>query len=164
MHSDCSDYQAGFRNCLAGVNQYLLMTDIGGSNRSEMLAQLSSRFVRIDAPRDDFSTMDSDLGNGRKAGLGTQRLSAGVAMQASPIVVSSGIRVQTAIKRNNGISTKTTQLPGKVHLPGAPVGVTAMRKHKENCATAYSSRDSTSSDGHHDEYVLISSDSYWRPW
>lgn len=162
MHSDGSDYQAGFRNCLAGVNQYLLMADIGGSNRSEMLAQLSSRFVRLDARSDDFRTMDSDLGKGPAADA--QRLSAGIAMQTSPIVLSSGTRAETAIKKKHGISMKTTQLPGKVHLSGAPVGVTATRKHKENYTAAYASRDSTSTNGHHDEYVVISSDSYWRPW
>lgn len=163
MHSDCSDYQAGFRNCLAGVNQYLVMTDIGGSNRSDMLAQLTRRFVRPGALSEDFRTVDSDSGNGRSADL-ARRLSAGVALQASP-AVSSGVRIQTAIKKKHGMSVKTMQLPGKVHFPGASVGVTATGKHKENCAAAYSFRDSTSTDGqHHDQYVMISPNSYWRPW
>ncbi|XP_063065541.1 hairy-related 3 [Engraulis encrasicolus] len=66
MNSDFAEYQAGFRSCLAGVDQYLLMTDIGRRNRSDMLTQLSSRLPRTDAHHENSRTLDS-AAHSRKA-------------------------------------------------------------------------------------------------
>ncbi|XP_033942090.1 hairy-related 3 [Pseudochaenichthys georgianus] len=60
--SDTSDYQSGFRSCLAHVNQYFLMADkLNGGNRW-MLSQLSSKLSRSQGREDVFSTMDSGPG------------------------------------------------------------------------------------------------------
>ncbi|XP_031700438.1 hairy-related 3 [Anarrhichthys ocellatus] len=57
--SEFSDYQSGFRSCLANVNQYLLMADnLKGSDRW-MLSQLSSKLCRSRRREEVFSTMDS---------------------------------------------------------------------------------------------------------
>lgn len=57
--SEFSDYQSGFRCCLANVNQYLLMADnLNGSDRW-MLSQLSSKLCRSRGREEAFSTMDS---------------------------------------------------------------------------------------------------------
>ncbi|KAM9350330.1 hairy-related 3 [Symphorus nematophorus] len=57
--SEFPDYQAGFRSCLANVNQYLLMADnLNGSDRW-MLSQLSSKLCRSRGREESFSTMDS---------------------------------------------------------------------------------------------------------
>ncbi|XP_030590680.1 hairy-related 3 [Archocentrus centrarchus] len=58
---DVSDYQTGFRSCLANVNQYLLMTDnLNGSDRW-MLSQLSSKLCRSRRRGEISRTMDSGL-------------------------------------------------------------------------------------------------------
>ncbi|KAF3860256.1 hypothetical protein F7725_000511, partial [Dissostichus mawsoni] len=60
--SDTSDYQSGFRSCLANVNQYFLMADkLNGGNRW-MLSQLSSKLSRSQGREEVFSTMDSSPG------------------------------------------------------------------------------------------------------
>ncbi|XP_029012063.3 hairy-related 3 [Betta splendens] len=59
--SEFSEYQFGFRGCLANVNQYLLMADnLNGSDRW-MLSQLSSKLRRSLGPHEASSTMDSGL-------------------------------------------------------------------------------------------------------
>uniref|UniRef100_A0A673YTQ4 BHLH domain-containing protein n=1 Tax=Salmo trutta TaxID=8032 RepID=A0A673YTQ4_SALTR len=42
MNSEYAEYQAGFRSCLAGVNQYLTDNSSGSSSRLTMLTHLSS--------------------------------------------------------------------------------------------------------------------------
>ncbi|XP_068454687.1 hairy-related 3 [Clinocottus analis] len=57
--SELSEYQSGFRSCLANVNQYMLMADnLTGSDRW-MLSQLSSKLCRSRGREEVFSTMDS---------------------------------------------------------------------------------------------------------
>lgn len=166
MNSDYSEYQAGFRSCLAGVNQYLLKADMGRSNQSDMLTQLSSRLLRPDARDEGSSTADSDPKNGQSTDLTEQRLAANMALQASPVAVSNCVRGSANIKRKHGNAVKTTEFTGKVSFPGVPeIGVISAREQKESCSTGYSSRSSNSTDGQHNEkYVLAPSDSHWRPW
>ncbi|XP_070695005.1 hairy-related 3 [Pempheris klunzingeri] len=61
--SEFSDYQTGFRSCLANVNQYLLMADNLNGGDHWMLSQLSSKLSRSRGLEDVFSTMDSGLGH-----------------------------------------------------------------------------------------------------
>lgn len=59
LASEFSDYQSGFRNCLANFNQYLMMTEnLNGSDRW-MLSQLSSKLCCSRGREDTSSTMDS---------------------------------------------------------------------------------------------------------
>lgn len=59
---ELSDFQFGFRGCLADVNQYLLMADnLNGSDRW-MLSQLSTKLCRSLGRGDVSSTMDSGPG------------------------------------------------------------------------------------------------------
>ncbi|CAJ1085528.1 taste receptor type 1 member 1-like [Xyrichtys novacula] len=60
--SDFSDYQMGFRSCMANVNQYLMMADNLNGNDNLMLSQLPSRLCRSRPREEVFSTMDSDQG------------------------------------------------------------------------------------------------------
>ncbi|KAL2103497.1 hypothetical protein ACEWY4_000365 [Coilia grayii] len=167
MNSDFAEYQAGFRSCLAGVNQYLLMTDIGRSNRSDMLTQLSSRLPRSDAHNENSSTLDSDLQNGKSADVGAQRLTTNMAVQASPAAVSSCIRRPNA-NRNHGNPAKTITSNGKDKdsFPGASqAGVIAPKRLKEDCSTDYSSRGSYSTEGQCNvKHITPPCDPYWRPW
>ncbi|XP_071779701.1 hairy-related 3 [Centroberyx gerrardi] len=58
--SEVSDYHAGFRSCLASVNQYLLMADnLNGSDRW-MLSQLSTKLCCSRGLGEVSSTLDSD--------------------------------------------------------------------------------------------------------
>uniref|UniRef100_A0A8C4GJU3 Hairy-related 3 n=1 Tax=Dicentrarchus labrax TaxID=13489 RepID=A0A8C4GJU3_DICLA len=60
--SEFSDFQTGFRGCLANVNQYLLMADsLNGSDRWT-LSQLSSKLSHSRGQEELFSTMDSGMG------------------------------------------------------------------------------------------------------
>ncbi|KAI3357296.1 hypothetical protein L3Q82_015745 [Scortum barcoo] len=54
--SASSDYQSGFRSCLANVNQYLLLAD---NLNGRMLSQLSSKLSRCRGAEEAFSTTDS---------------------------------------------------------------------------------------------------------
>ncbi|KAK5863353.1 hypothetical protein PBY51_000390 [Eleginops maclovinus] len=59
---DTSDYQTGFRSCMANVNQYLQMADkLNGGNRW-MLSQLSSKLSRSQGREEVFSSVDSGPG------------------------------------------------------------------------------------------------------
>ncbi|XP_029363370.1 hairy-related 3 [Echeneis naucrates] len=60
--SDFSDYQTGFRSCLANVNQYLLMADTLNGGDRWMLSQLSSKLSPSPGQGSASSTMDSGLG------------------------------------------------------------------------------------------------------
>ncbi|XP_032423931.1 hairy-related 3 isoform X1 [Xiphophorus hellerii] len=58
--SELPDYQLGFRNCLANVNQYLLLADhLSGSERWVM-SQLSNKLCRSRRRGEASSTTDSD--------------------------------------------------------------------------------------------------------
>uniref|UniRef100_A0A3B5LB88 BHLH domain-containing protein n=1 Tax=Xiphophorus couchianus TaxID=32473 RepID=A0A3B5LB88_9TELE len=58
--SELPDYQLGFRNCLANVNQYLLLADhLSGSERWVM-SQLSNKLCRSRRGGEASSTTDSD--------------------------------------------------------------------------------------------------------
>lgn len=59
--SEFSDYQSGFRSCLANFNQYLLMADNLNGSDHWMLSQLSSKLC-CSRGRDNSSTMDSGPG------------------------------------------------------------------------------------------------------
>ncbi|XP_037312812.2 hairy-related 3 [Pungitius pungitius] len=57
--SEFSEYQSGFRSCVANVNRYFLMADnLNGSDRWT-LAQLSTKLRRSRGREEVFSTMDS---------------------------------------------------------------------------------------------------------
>ncbi|XP_059189017.1 hairy-related 3 [Centropristis striata] len=60
--SELSDYQTGFRNCLANVNQYLLLADNMNGGDRWMLSQLSSKLCRSRGREEVFSTMESSPG------------------------------------------------------------------------------------------------------
>ncbi|CAK6951199.1 hairy-related 3 [Scomber scombrus] len=60
--SEFSDYQSGFRSCLANFNQYLLMADNLNGSDHWMLSQLSSKLCCSRGRGDNSSTMDSGPG------------------------------------------------------------------------------------------------------
>lgn len=60
---DSAEYQAGYRSCLAGVGQYLLMSDTGSVSRS-MLTRLTSGLTDSRVLR--FSTAESDASQARR--------------------------------------------------------------------------------------------------
>lgn len=57
--SEFSDYQTGFRNCLANLNQYLVMADTLNGGDRWMLSQLSGKLCRSVGRGEVSSTMDS---------------------------------------------------------------------------------------------------------
>ncbi|XP_029576143.1 hairy-related 3 [Salmo trutta] len=60
MNSEYAEYQAGFRSCLAGVNQYLTDNSSGSSSRLTMLTHLSSSLHCAGGQAQNSSTADSD--------------------------------------------------------------------------------------------------------
>ncbi|XP_047453321.1 hairy-related 3 [Mugil cephalus] len=58
--SEFSDYQSGFRSCLANVNQYLLMAEHSDGSDRWMLSQISNKLCRS-RRREVSSTTDSNL-------------------------------------------------------------------------------------------------------
>lgn len=61
VSSEFSDYQTGFRNCLANLNQYLVMAGTLNGGDRWMLSQLSGKLCRSVARGEVSSTMDSGL-------------------------------------------------------------------------------------------------------
>lgn len=60
VNSALTEYQAGFRTCIAGVHQYLLM-----SNANPALAHLANALLCLSARLPESSTADSDALNAR---------------------------------------------------------------------------------------------------
>ncbi|XP_034732063.1 hairy-related 3 [Etheostoma cragini] len=60
--SEFSEYQTGFRRCVANVNQYLLMADNLNGSDGWMLSQLCSKLCRSRGREEAVSTMDSSRG------------------------------------------------------------------------------------------------------
>ncbi|KAM9475169.1 hairy-related 3 [Clarias gariepinus] len=60
VNSAITEYQAGFRTCIAGVHQYLLMSNANPALRSNALAHLSNALLCLSARLPDSSTADSD--------------------------------------------------------------------------------------------------------
>ncbi|KAB5567693.1 hypothetical protein PHYPO_G00235810 [Pangasianodon hypophthalmus] len=60
VNAAITEYQAGFRTCLAGVHQYLLMSNANPALRSNALAHLSNALLCLSARLPDSSTADSD--------------------------------------------------------------------------------------------------------
>lgn len=54
-----SDYQSGFRRCVANVDQYMLMTDSMSGGDRWMLSQLSGKLWRSRSGEEAVSTTDS---------------------------------------------------------------------------------------------------------
>lgn len=62
--SEFSEYQSGFRSCLANVNQYLLMAEHSSGSDRWMLSQLSNKLCRSRRRGDASSTTDSNRDQG----------------------------------------------------------------------------------------------------
>lgn len=62
--SEFSDYQSGFRRCMANVDRYLLMADDLNGSDCWMLSQLPSKLWRSRGREKEFSTRDSGPSRG----------------------------------------------------------------------------------------------------
>lgn len=60
-----TEYQAGFRTCIAGVQHYLLMSNANPGLRSNALAHLNNALLCLNQRFPDSSTADSDALNSR---------------------------------------------------------------------------------------------------
>lgn len=168
MNSDFAEYQAGFRSCLAGVDQYLLMTDIGRRNRSDMLTQLSSRLPRTDAHHENSRTLDSAAHSRKSPNLGPQRLAANAVEQANPAAETSCLTVSGKAHRipEQPAKTPSSNATGKDSCPSAPQVVAfATKRLNQDRSTVYSTKASFSIEGQcNDMHLMSPCDPYWRPW
>ncbi|CAN9515805.1 unnamed protein product [Ophioblennius macclurei] len=154
--SDFSDYNSGFRSCLANVNQYLLAAE--GLNGSEhwMLSQLSNRLSRSRRRTGDSSTMDSgrDREKTQTEALrlppSTDRPEGGNALKSIPVKFESA-SPPVLLPRED-----TRQPCGAVQtgLCSATAGNTA----EKNCNVKNFDFHS------HSNETVNSQQSVWRPW
>uniref|UniRef100_A0A3Q3IEF0 BHLH domain-containing protein n=1 Tax=Monopterus albus TaxID=43700 RepID=A0A3Q3IEF0_MONAL len=152
--SEFSDYQCGFRGCLANVNQYLLMADnLNGSDRW-MLSQLSSKLCRSLGGGESSSTMDSCPG---------QAEASDEARRPPPTAPGPEERKTARAKKRKLHSTSTARL-----LPseGAQQSLGAQWA-AHDAAPVQNSRQSSScktlDSASHSE-VANTQHNVWRPW
>ncbi|XP_015192390.2 hairy-related 3 [Lepisosteus oculatus] len=170
------EYQAGFRNCLNGVNQYLMRENSTGSIRLNMLKHLSSSMLAAGEPASCNSTADSDAAEHWSAEAASPAAPRGVrsarerlqrlpvfchplvtsAPETSASIFSTRRSSETVVggqhhdqhPSSNGLSNVCQQAFLKDDYPSG-------RYHERQC-----SRHVSTSTGH----ACIISQSYWRPW
>ncbi|XP_040049821.2 hairy-related 3 [Gasterosteus aculeatus] len=151
--SEFSDYQSGFRSCMANVNRYLLMADnLNGSDRW-MLAQLCGKLCRSRGREEASSTMDS-VPDQAEARDEVQRL--------LPSAAGSEGRKTTKSKSVKPRSASTSSSLPNEDAPGTKQAFPAVAP-KQISPEKISSDKMFQPVGHGND-VADSHHNVWRPW
>ncbi|XP_029912261.1 hairy-related 3 [Myripristis murdjan] len=164
--SELPDYHAGFRSCLASVNQYLRMADnMSGSDRW-MLSQLSNKLCCSRGPGEVSSTSDSDLSKTQEAAM--QRLqpsSAAPEGRKTPKTKSCALKPPCGSTGRTCLSLPTqvkeelqTSGPKRALLAAIPTQNTL----KISCSAGHSSKFHSVTLCRNE--VVTTQQSVWRPW
>lgn len=108
VNSAITEYQAGFRTCIAGVHQYLLMSNPNPALRSNALAHLSNALLCLSARPPDSSTADSD---------GSLKARAPSSPRTDDMCLLNGVKVPQSVKR------KRTEISNKDKTTHKHIGV-----------------------------------------
>ncbi|XP_029975178.1 hairy-related 3 [Salarias fasciatus] len=154
--SDFSDYNTGFRSCLANVNQYLLTAEGLTGSDHWMLSQLSSRLCRSRRRAAAFSTMDSGRdreeapAEAQRLPSSTDRLKDGNTPQSAPPKLQN-TSTPVLLRRED-----TCQPSGAVQtgLSSAPAGNTTEKNSSPKNFDFHS----------HRHEAVNTPQSVWRPW
>ena len=165
--SEISDYQAGFRNCLAGVNQYMLMADNSkGSSRLSVLAHLSSNLLCTEEQALNSSTVDSDYSARTAPEATTQKHVAEANKARSTVPLARCVRSlkSNSLSRTSRVShSQSNGITGDLFSGASQVIGTAQ--------TTQDNKSSSSCPNNKDhpivqcnEVVGILLQNIWRPW
>ncbi|KAK3540706.1 hypothetical protein QTP70_034652 [Hemibagrus guttatus] len=108
VNSAVTEYQAGFRTCIAGVHQYLLMSNANPALRSNALAHLSNALLCLSARLPDSSTADSD---------GSLKARAPASPRTDDMCLLNDVRASQNVKR------KRTEISNKDKTTHKHIGV-----------------------------------------
>ncbi|XP_066547540.1 transcription factor HES-3-like [Amia ocellicauda] len=139
-----AEYQAGFKNCLNGVNHYLMTHKSNRRISSSLLRHFSSN-SRAAA---GSSTADSDPG-------------AAQTRECPPLCFSPNPAPNSSIPACGALTAGAQ--PGQHHRPARPAGhVKCQLFLKDKCPgnEAQSHQNSATASAH----FCVASRSYWRPW
>ncbi|XP_032377060.1 hairy-related 3 [Etheostoma spectabile] len=153
--SEFSEYQTGFRRCMANVNQYLLMADNLSGSDGWMLSQLSGELCRSRGREEVVSTMDSS--RGRAAETQDELLT------LPPSAAGPGERKTAKCKTLKPLSASTSScLPSKDARQSSPskqtVPVAAPTQSRPAREKSLSTKNSNRNE------VAKPQHNVWRPW
>ncbi|XP_041701022.1 hairy-related 3 [Coregonus clupeaformis] len=161
INSEFAEYQAGFRSCLAGVNQYLADNSSGSSSRLTMLTHLSSSLHCTGGQAQNSSTADSDTGTKHVLPETAvccrmqRRLPSTVGHEASKAPTS--VPLARCIRALKPHSSKPTKLSA-----GTSQVIVSTNKIKLNNSLSPCYRNKCLSNGQYSHAVTIHN--VWRPW
>ncbi|XP_068996826.1 hairy-related 3 [Embiotoca jacksoni] len=150
--SELSDYQTGFRSCLANVNQYLLMADnLNGSDRW-MLSQLSNKLYRSRRKGDASSTMDSGRDQAETQDGARKLLPSAAAPEEGKTATSKGLHSANTSHFLPSEDARQSHGAQQAFLLAAPAQNEKSSSHKKFHSVS------------HRNEVVNSQHSVWRPW
>ncbi|KAM6982332.1 hairy-related 3 [Tautogolabrus adspersus] len=154
--SEFSDYQAGFRSCMANVNQYLMMADnINGKDRW-MLSQLSSKVCRSRVREEIFSTMDSGPSQAEAPEEARRHLPSVARPEDRKMVTCRALKHQTASTSPRLPSKDAQQSP----VTKRTVSVTAPSQTTHENSSGHKKLHSMC----HMNEAAKTEENVWRPW
>lgn len=153
--SEFSDYQTGFRNCLANLNQYLVMADTLSGGDRWMLSQLSGKLSRSVGRGEVSSTMDSgrlgqtetqeEARSRQPSAAGPEEGNTGTFNIMKPRSTSTSCRLSSEDARAS---------PGGKHAAAAAAASQNSHARSQKKCAAVRGRDQAAHTQH----------SVWRPW
>ncbi|XP_076019481.1 hairy-related 3 [Genypterus blacodes] len=149
---ELSEYQMGFRNCLANVNRYLLMADNLNASDRWMLSQLSGKLRCSRGPAEACSPADSTMDSSPRPRLEP----ASAAPEDHRAAQSSSITLQPPPSEAE-LSSALTHTPTRTHTRLIPAPT---RHSREQTPTG---KKFPSAISHRSEERSLQQD-MWRPW
>uniref|UniRef100_A0A3Q3G229 Hairy-related 3 n=1 Tax=Labrus bergylta TaxID=56723 RepID=A0A3Q3G229_9LABR len=149
--SEFSDYQAGFRSCMANVNQYLMMADNLNGNDRWMLSQLSSKVCQSRVREEIFSTMDSGPGQAGAPEEARRHLPSAARPKDRQMVPCKAPKHHIAITTPRLPSTDAQQPP--VTKQAVCVTAPSQNTHEKKLHSTY-----------HMNEAAKTEEKVWRPW
>nr|XP_046253773.1 hairy-related 3 [Scatophagus argus] len=154
--SEFSDYQSGFRRCLANVNQYLLMADnLNGSDRWT-LSQLSNKLHRSRGREEVFSTTDSGQCQADTQEEERDLFPSAVAPEERKTATSKALKLSCPNTSPSSPSEDTRQPTGNKQA----VLVVAPTQNSQDKSSSHKKFHSVS----HRNEAANAQNNVWRPW
>ena len=155
--SDFPDYQAGFRSCLANVNQYLLMADNLNGSDCWMLSQLSSKLCRPRGREEGFSTMDSGPCQAETHEEARRLLPSAAGPEDRKMIRSKALKPNSA-RTSPSLPSEDAKQPS-----GNKQSVCAAALTQKSIPEKGSGHKKLDSDSHRNE-AANTQHNVWRPW
>ncbi|XP_034551289.1 hairy-related 3 [Notolabrus celidotus] len=154
--SEFSDYQMGFRSCMANVSQYLMMADNVNGRDNLMLSQLSCKLNRSRAREEVFSTMDSGLGQAEARDEAPRLLPSTARPEERKMVTWKALKPHST-SANPSLPIKDSQ------KPQVTKDADCVQAPKQNTRENSPSHNKSHNVSHKNE-AAHTRENVWRPW